>query len=175
MKEAFDCILVLCHFLEKNGTIVDEFRSRLEEAAKVQKSNPHLCIMVNGGTTVGRPISQGKAAYEFLHARGVPDDRIIWGNEGHDTLEELQLAREIMRRYHWSCPLVVTNRLQQMQVSVAFWRRGVHHKKLITPFQLKGSWNVAIRFLVLPFIFFDPDGSGWIFRLSRHFRSGGSE
>ena len=164
-----DCILVLCNFLNKRGEIVEEFRVRLLEAAS-QSEMSGLTIIVNGGQTHDTPCSQGRAAYEFLLSLGIPGERILWGEGGHDTLDELRIAMTVMNQHGWRHPMVVANWLHLKQVAVAFWRLGVPYTPAATPLKLMSLKYLAMRLLILPLTVIDPLGKSWVFRLTRQSR-----
>ena len=120
-----DFILVLCHFLQENGAIREEFKLRLGRAVYIWYRRRELIIVVNGGLTQGTPRSQGLAAFIYLRGLGVPESNILWTEEGHDTFEELNIAQEIMKKRGWKMPIVVSNWMQLTQVSAVFFRLGI--------------------------------------------------
>ena len=165
-----DCIVVLCHFLKTDGTLRDEFRERLDAAVRLQQKGK-LSLIINGGQTKGTPVSHGRAARNYLLSRGVPEERILWGEEGHDTLDELRTAESMMSRRGWDTPIIITNRLHLLQVRLSCWRRG---KKCIPYFTRRHDRSVKYvleRLIALPLTLLDPNGKGWPFRFLRFLRA----
>jgi uncharacterized SAM-binding protein YcdF (DUF218 family) len=168
-----DFILVLCHFLEENGEIREEFWRRLEKAVQIQRQRPELIVVINGGQTMNTPRSQGRAAHDYLRDRGVPEENILWNEEAHDTFGELNLAVQIMREHGWKTPIVVSNLMQLMQVRSVFFRRGVKWVPAETPLCDRSALYVLQRFVAAILGLLFPDGKIFPLDLMRRSREKG--
>ena len=166
-----DCIVVLCHFLNEDGSLREEFRERLDAAVRLQRQSPNLSIINNGGKTKFTPVSQGRAAHDYLRGKGIPEKSILWSEEGHDTLDEIRTAREMMRQKGWHAPIIISNRLHLLRIRLACSRQGIE----CIPFPTKlhdRSWKYVLEQLIaLPLTLADPSGKGWVFRFIRFLRA----
>jgi DNA-directed RNA polymerase subunit H (RpoH/RPB5) len=162
-------VLVLCHFLQEDGSLRPEFRVRLKRDAKLFDVYP-VTIVVNGGRTKNTPRSQANAAHDYLRELKVPEHAILWTEEGHDTMEELVLAQKVMMELGLKDPIVVSNWMQLLQVRVVFWRKRILWTPSYTRQYDKSVLYCLQRAVAVMLAVVDPDGKGPIFRLLRNGR-----
>ncbi|HEY4502310.1 MAG TPA: YdcF family protein [Candidatus Paceibacterota bacterium] len=170
-----DVILVLCHFLKKNGALSEEFHIRLDKAIALWETDTYLSVVVNGGRTLGTPRSQGAVAAEYLMANGVPAQKVMWSERGHDTLDEVNIARDIVEKKGWGKIIVISNFFHLTQADVALSRRGVVASFVPTPLRIRGLellTYIPVRFVIPLLTWLDPEGKGRIFKSTRGRRGG---
>jgi uncharacterized SAM-binding protein YcdF (DUF218 family) len=80
-----------------NGKPSPVHQARLDHAADLYERGVARTIVVSGGKQSGDRTTEGKAGYDYLRSRGVPDEALKVEVGGTDTYEELSAAALIVR------------------------------------------------------------------------------
>lgn len=80
-----------------NGSPSPVLAARLDHAVELYQKGVAPTIIVTGGKQAGDRVTQGRAGYDYLRKRGVPDKAIKVEVDGTNTFEELSAAALIMR------------------------------------------------------------------------------
>lgn len=106
MRGEPDVILVLGSRLV-NGSLTEEFKTRLECAAQVNKMVP---LLIAGGLSRSGMPSEAIAGRDWLAERGLDHRQILMEDGSRNTLENLSRARDLMLQYGFARPLLITSR-----------------------------------------------------------------
>ncbi len=171
-----DCIVVLSQFLEPDGSIGVDLKTRLTMAQVIfmerRKRGDTLPIIISGGGTADNPHPQGEAARDYLIRLGVPEILISWSNEGLNTLDEISFAVRSMRVMWKQYPMVIADLLQLIQADFAF----SHYGYSIIPLEAtlvegNGLPYFLKRLVAIPLTMLDPTGESLPFRALRYSRA----
>ncbi len=80
-----------------NGSPSPVLAARLDHAVDLYQKGVASTIIVTGGKQAGDRVTQGRAGYDYLRKKGVPDKAIKVEVDGTNTFEELSAASLIMR------------------------------------------------------------------------------
>ena len=80
-----------------NGSPSPVLAARLDHAVELYQKGVASTIIVTGGKQAGDRVTQGRAGYDYLRKKGVPDKAIKVEVDGTNTFEELSAAALIMR------------------------------------------------------------------------------
>jgi uncharacterized SAM-binding protein YcdF (DUF218 family) len=92
-----DAIVVL-GAAQWNGKPSPVLQDRLDHAVQLYRDGVAKTIVVVGGKQAGDRTSEGKAGYDYLRAKGIPDSALKVEVEGTDTYEELSSTALILRQ-----------------------------------------------------------------------------
>lgn len=81
-----------------NGVPSPVLARRLDHAAELFGAGVAPVVIVTGGKQSGDRVTQGFAGYQYLRARGVPEDAIRIEVDGTDSYSELSASAVIVRR-----------------------------------------------------------------------------
>lgn len=90
-----------------NGVPSPVLRNRLDHAAALHQQGVAPLIVVTGGKQKGDVVTQGRAGYEYLRAKGIPDDAIIVEVDGTDSYEELSASERLVRNAGGGADVVI--------------------------------------------------------------------
>jgi uncharacterized SAM-binding protein YcdF (DUF218 family) len=79
-----------------NGKPSPVLKARLDHAADLYLKGVAKTVVVTGGMQQGDRVGEGRAGYDYLRAKGVPDSALKVEVEGHDTYEELAASAHIL-------------------------------------------------------------------------------
>lgn len=80
-----------------NGVPSPVLRNRLDHAVELYQQGAAPRIVVTGGKQKGDAITQGRAGYEYLRAKGIPDSAIIVEVDGTNSYQELAASKRLVR------------------------------------------------------------------------------
>jgi uncharacterized SAM-binding protein YcdF (DUF218 family) len=81
-----------------NGKPSPVLKERLDHAVQLYRDGVSKTIVVVGGKQAGDRTTEGKAGYDYLRAKGLPDSALKVEVEGTDTYEELSSTALILRQ-----------------------------------------------------------------------------
>jgi uncharacterized SAM-binding protein YcdF (DUF218 family) len=79
-----------------NGVPSPVLAGRLDHAVSLYEEGVAPLIVVTGGKQAGDAVTQGRSGYEYLRAKGVPDEAIKVEVEGTNSFEELSASALIL-------------------------------------------------------------------------------
>jgi uncharacterized SAM-binding protein YcdF (DUF218 family) len=101
-----------------NGVPSPVLRNRLDHAAELYQAGAAPMVVVTGGKQQGDAVTQGRAGYEYLRAKGIPDAAIIVEVDGTNSYQELAAAKRLVRNAGGGNDvLIVTDPYHSMRVS----------------------------------------------------------
>lgn len=71
-------------------------KNRLDAALEYLQNNPDCTAIVSGGQGPGENVSEARAMYDYLTARGVSPERVLMEDRSTSTEENLSFSREIL-------------------------------------------------------------------------------
>lgn len=80
-----------------NGVPSPVLRGRLDHAADLYAAGVAPVVIVTGGKQAGDRVTQGFTGYEYLRAKGVPDEAIKVEVDGTNSYRELAASATILR------------------------------------------------------------------------------
>lgn len=93
-----------------NGEPSPVLRQRLDLAIELFEGNLVNLMVVTGGGKEGDATTEAKASYDYLRARGVPDDRVLLEVDGTSTYESIAAASRFLREDGITEVVLVTDR-----------------------------------------------------------------
>jgi uncharacterized SAM-binding protein YcdF (DUF218 family) len=81
-----------------NGVPSPVLAGRLDHAVALYEEGVAPLIVVTGGKQAGDAVTQGRSGYEYLRARGVPDEAIKVEVDGTNSFEELSASALILEQ-----------------------------------------------------------------------------
>jgi len=101
-----------------NGVPSPVLRNRLDHATELYQAGAAPLVVVTGGKQQGDAVTQGRAGYEYLRAKGIPDAAIIVEVDGTNSYQELAAAKRLVRNAGGGNDvLIVTDPYHSMRVS----------------------------------------------------------
>lgn len=79
-----------------NGVPSPVLRNRLDHAAELYQQGAAPMIVVTGGKKQGDAVTQGRAGYEYLRAKGIDDSAIIVEVDGTNSYQELAASKRLV-------------------------------------------------------------------------------
>lgn len=79
-----------------NGIPSPVLKNRLDHAAELFKQGAAPILVVTGGKKEGDMITQGRAGYEYLKAKGIPESAISVDVNGKNSYQELSAAQRLI-------------------------------------------------------------------------------
>jgi uncharacterized SAM-binding protein YcdF (DUF218 family) len=92
------------------------YRARLDHAADLFEQGIAPRIVVTGGKQPGDRVTEATAGADYLHARGVPDERILRETTGRDSWESLAASARFLRNQGIVRVVVVTDPFHSLRV-----------------------------------------------------------
>ena len=93
---AADAIIVL-GAAQYDGRPSPVFQQRLDHAAELWEADMAPVVIVTGGKQEGDRVTQGRAGYDYLRSKGLPDDALRVEVDGTNTYEEISASARILR------------------------------------------------------------------------------
>jgi uncharacterized SAM-binding protein YcdF (DUF218 family) len=81
-----------------NGVPSPVLAGRLDHAVALYEEGVAPLIVVTGGKQAGDAVTQGRSGYEYLRAKGIPDEAIKVEVEGTNSFEELSASALILEQ-----------------------------------------------------------------------------
>lgn len=116
-----DVLVVLGALIEPDGKPADQLRARLDTAVWAYEQALAPAIIVCGGQGRDEPETEARAMARELIAAGVDESAIRLEERSHNTLQNLQNARELMARQGEQTALIVTS---DYHMTRALWLAG---------------------------------------------------
>lgn len=117
--------IVVLGAAQYHGHASPVLRARLDHAIRLHESGVAPMFVVTGGKRPGDVYNQAHAAARYLHAAGVPDDRIVREVDGRDTWEELAATAHILRARRIERVVLVTDPLHARRVALTAREAGI--------------------------------------------------
>jgi uncharacterized SAM-binding protein YcdF (DUF218 family) len=72
------------------------YRARLDHAAELYQQGVAKVVIVTGGKQQGDRVGEGRAGFDYLRGKGIPESALKIEVDGTDTYEELAAAAHIL-------------------------------------------------------------------------------
>lgn len=79
-----------------NGVPSPVLRNRLDHAVELYQQGAAPMVVVTGGKQQGDAVTQGRAGYDYLRAKGIPDAAIIVEVDGTNSYQELAASKRLV-------------------------------------------------------------------------------
>jgi uncharacterized SAM-binding protein YcdF (DUF218 family) len=110
-----DAIVVL-GAAQFNGTPGGVFVARLEHAVQLYHDKLARYLVVTGGKLPADITTEAATARAWAIARGVPEDAILFEDQGRTTLESIEAVGAIFRRHGFTTGVFVSDRTHMLRV-----------------------------------------------------------
>ena len=110
-----DAIVVL-GAAQFNGVASEVFAARLDHAVTLFKSGLAPWLIVTGGKQPGDRTTEAATARAYARSHGVPADRILFEDQGRNTLDSLRRVAGILRDDGLSSAIFVSDRTHMLRV-----------------------------------------------------------
>jgi uncharacterized SAM-binding protein YcdF (DUF218 family) len=130
-----------------NGVPSPVLRNRLDHAAELYQAGAAPMVVVTGGKQQGDAVTQGRAGYEYLRAKGIPDAAIIVEVDGTNSYQELAAAKRLVRNAGGGNDvLIVTDPYHSMRVSAIASELGMvaHVSPTASPSSLREFFRESV-------------------------------
>lgn len=95
LEEEGDTVIVLgCMVYEWGPSIL--LQDRLNTALDYWQQNPDALFIVSGGQGVDEPHSEARAMFDYLTARGIPEEQIFMEDQSTNTYENMRFSHQLM-------------------------------------------------------------------------------
>jgi vancomycin permeability regulator SanA len=120
-----DVAVVLGNYVEKDGTVGDVVKGRLDRALELYRAGTVKHILVSGAKAPGGyDEPTGMAAY--LVRQGVPESDITLDQDGTNTYLTALNTRRLMKERGWQTATIVSQYYHILRARLAFRRMGIH-------------------------------------------------
>lgn len=134
---------------------------RLDKALDYWRSHPEVTIVVSGGQGANEPMSEARAMFDYLTARGVPEAQILLEDTSTSTKENLLYAKAVLEGAGYDLSetpvVIVSNDFHLARVRMLSGRCGLDAVALGAPmpdfFSAFYSYNREVFALVKSFLF----------------------
>ena len=121
-----DVALVLGNKVNRDGSLSERLKSRLDKSIELYKQNFYSNIIVSGG--FGREgYDEAIVMKEYLLQKGVDTNSIIVDSQGSNTYLSAVHTDSIMTAHNWESVIVVTNYYHISRSKLALKNRGIKH------------------------------------------------
>lgn len=112
---AADAVVVL-GAAQYNGQPSPVLRDRLDHALTLYEAGLAAHIVVTGGRQEGDVFTEATTGYNYLRARGVPDEALLKEVGGHNTYESLAASARFLRERELTDVVLVTDGYHALRV-----------------------------------------------------------
>jgi uncharacterized SAM-binding protein YcdF (DUF218 family) len=120
---------------------------RLRHARQLLETGQVRAIVVTGGRSPEDDLSEAEASRDWLVAEGVPADAIVLENASRTTIENLLLARPVLRQAGLQSVLIVSDPLHMRRAMLIAERMGLDASPSPTQTSRFQSWGTTLPFL----------------------------
>jgi uncharacterized SAM-binding protein YcdF (DUF218 family) len=141
-KPANACLLVFGKRLQR-GSIDTDYRLRLDKTAEFLVHDPQTRVILLGGAPMHEQLSEAKAGFDYLKAKGVDSPEHIQLEErSRNTLENLRQARKMLERENCADLILITNRYHLARSRMIANSLGL--KNRLCPAEAAFSWSAKV-------------------------------
>ena len=118
--------LVLGNKVNKDGTVSERLKSRLDKSIELYRQKYYDKIIVSGG--LGREgHDEAVVMRAYLIKNSIDSTHIIVDSDGVNTYKSSLFADSVMTVYNWNSVLVITNYYHIRRSKLALANRGIEH------------------------------------------------
>ena len=108
-----------------NGTTPSvALQTRIDAAARYLQANPDIPAVLSGGQGPGEDISEARAMYDALTARGIDPERLILEEQSANTRQNLQNSLALLPDSYHQTVAIVTNDFHMARVRLLLTSAG---------------------------------------------------
>lgn len=121
-----DVAVILGNKVNRDGTISNRLKSRLDCGLQLYKNKYISNIIVIGG--YGKEgYFEGDKMREYLVNNGVPDSNIITDNKGNNTIQSVQNAIQLQQKYSFKSIIIVSQFYHISRTRMLFKKLGFNY------------------------------------------------
>ncbi|NMR34157.1 YdcF family protein [Chryseobacterium aquaticum] len=146
-QQKADIAVILGSKVNKDGTLSERLKQRLESGLKLYKSNRVKKILVSGG--FGKEgYYEGDKMKEFLMQKGVPDSLIIVDNLGNNTRLTVENTLKMRSKEKFNSIIVVSQYFHVTRTKKLFEDKGFENVSSVSPdyFEWRDLYSIVREF-----------------------------
>ncbi len=120
-----DVIVVLGNKVNKDGSLSNRLKSRVEKAIELYNKNISKTIIVSGGIDKESKINEAICMKDYLVKNGIPEQDIIVDEYGTDTYKTAENSKLIMEKNNFKSVIVVSQYFHITRSKLAFRKVGI--------------------------------------------------
>ena len=120
-----DAIVVLGAAVREDGTPSDALRDRVATACALYREGLAPTVVMSGGHTPGRPLSEPTCMRDLALELGVPGHAIVLDEEGWNTEGTIHAIQHLVRERGWQRVLFVSHDYHLARIKLRAERHGV--------------------------------------------------
>ncbi len=122
-NQVADVAVILGNKINRDGTISNRLKSRLDCGLQLYKNKFISKIIVSGG--YGKEgYFEGDKMREYLVNNGVPDSNIITDNKGNNTIQSVQNTIQLQQKYSFKSIIIVSQFYHISRTKMLFKKLG---------------------------------------------------
>lgn len=127
MHNKYDVILVLGRGVNKNGSLPEGAKARVEKAVELYNKKTAKYILFSGKWSYKSefifPVTEAQAMANYAQTLGIPKKHILMEQKSVDTLTNLLFAKKILQQHNWHSICIVssinhTKRIQYLEQKI---------------------------------------------------------
>jgi len=147
-KQNADVAIVLGNKVNKNGTLSERLKQRLNQSIEIYNQKRVKEIIVSGG--LGKEgFWEGNKMKEYLIANKIPAEKIIVDNYGNDTEKTVKNSIRIMDSLNFKSAITVSQYFHQTRTKKLFKKNGFKNIESSSPkyFELRDFYSIFREFV----------------------------
>jgi len=147
-KTNADVAIVLGNKVNKDGTLSERLKARLDKSLELYNQKRVKIIIVSGG--LGKEgFWEGKKMKEYLVENKIPADKILVDNFGNDTEKTVENSMRMMDSLDFKSAISVSQYFHQTRTKKLFRKKGFENIESASPdyFELRDFYSIFREFV----------------------------
>ena len=143
-----DVAIVLGNKVNKNGTLSERLKARLDKSIELYNEKRVTSIIVSGG--LGKEgFWEGRKMQEYLILNKIPKEKILVDNYGNDTEKTVENSIRIMDSLQFKSAISVSQFFHQTRTKKLFRKKGFENIESASPnyFELRDFYSIFREFV----------------------------
>jgi len=132
-----------------NGTADNDYRLRLEKALQLIQKQPNRLILLLGGTTSPKTVSEAAYGLTYLQQHGAPEGHNIRLEEqSKNTLDNLKNAQKVLQHEQISQVTLISNRYHLARCQLVANSLKINHKLCAAEESIEINLTLLLKLLI---------------------------
>jgi len=132
-----------------NGTTDNDYRLRLDKALQLLQKQPNRLMLLLGGTTSPKTISEAACGLSYLQQHGVPEGHNIrLEQQSKNTLDNLRNARQMLQYEQISQVTLISNRYHLARCQLVANSLNIKHRLCAAEESLELNPTLLLKLLI---------------------------